>query len=148
MEVRKLKDGTERVFAVVFQTGEDPMAGLVELARREDFNASSFTAIGAFRRAVLGFFEFERRDYKRIPVEEQSEVVSLTGNIALVDGKPSLHVHATLGRPDGSAVVGHLLEAEVRPTLEVMLTELPAHLVRHRDPSTGLPLLAPANPDR
>ncbi|WP_207461359.1 PPC domain-containing DNA-binding protein [Azospirillum sp. SYSU D00513] len=145
MRIKKLNDGAERVFAVVFQSGEDPMAGLTEMARQREFNASSFTGIGAFRRAVLGFFDLDRSDYHRIPVEEQCEVVSLTGNIALVDGAPSLHIHATLGRRDGSAVVGHLLEAEVRPTLELILTELPACMARRRDPATGLPLLAPSN---
>jgi predicted DNA-binding protein with PD1-like motif len=148
MDIRTLKDGDEKVYAVIFATGEDPMAGLRKLAGRKAFNAASLTAIGAFRRAVLGFFDLDRKDYRRIPVDEQCEVVSLTGNIALKDGEPGLHIHATLGRSDGSAVVGHLLEAEVRPTLEVILTELPAELIRHKDPATGLPLLAPSTPRR
>lgn len=153
MEIRTLKDetgkgGAERVFIVVFSTGEDPLAGLKELARRREFGAGSLSAIGAFRRAVLGFFDLDRRDYLRIPVDGQSEVASLTGNIALDEGgEPALHIHAVLGRPDGSAVVGHLLEAEVRPTLEVMLTERSPDMVRHRDPETGLSLLAPSLPN-
>ncbi|MBP2303545.1 PPC domain-containing DNA-binding protein [Azospirillum picis] len=151
MQVKRIKeggaDGGQRVFAVVFQTGDDPIAGLKAVARDEGLAASSLTAIGAFRRGVLGFFDFDRKDYHRIPVEEQCEVVSLIGNVTAGPDGPGLHLHAVLGRRDGQAVAGHLLEAEVHPTLEVMLTESPAHLVRRKDAETGLPLLAPSDPE-
>jgi predicted DNA-binding protein with PD1-like motif len=146
MQVRRIKDGPERIYAVVFQTGDDPIEGLKAAARDEGLKGSSLTAIGAFRRAVLGFFDFDRRDYDRIPVESQCEVVSLIGNIAEAPDGPGLHLHAVLGRCDGQAVAGHLLEAEVHPTLEVMLIESPRHLVRHKDAATGLALLAPSEP--
>jgi len=68
-------------------------------------------------------------------------VLSLLGDIALADGKPKLHAHVVLGKRDGSAHGGHLLEAHVRPTLEVILTESPSHLERVHDPETGLPLI-------
>lgn len=144
MDVRRIKDGPERIYAVVFATGEGPLAGLLEIARDRELSASSVSAIGAFERAVLGFFDFTRKDYHRIPVPEQTEVVALLGNIALADGEPSLHLHAVLGRHDGQAVAGHLLEARVRPTLEVVVTESPGHLRRRRDPQTGLALLTPS----
>jgi predicted DNA-binding protein with PD1-like motif len=143
MDVKRIQDGPERIYAIRFSTGEDPMAGLQELARRRELTASSLTAIGAFERAVLGFFDYDRKEYERIPVEEQCEVVSLLGNIALTDGEPSLHIHTVLGVRGGRAVAGHLLEATVRPTLEIMLTETPAHLVRCKDATTGLSLLSP-----
>jgi uncharacterized protein len=143
MDVKRIQDGPERIYAITFSAGEDPMAGLQELARRRELTASSLTAIGAFQRAVLGFFDYDSKEYERIPVDEQCEVVSLLGNIALTDGEPSLHIHAVLGVRGGRAVAGHLLEATVRPTLEVMLTETPAHLVRCKDSTTGLSLLSP-----
>jgi predicted DNA-binding protein with PD1-like motif len=90
---------------------------------------------------VLGFFDMDRRDYERIAVDEQVEVLTLVGNVALQDGRPKLHPHVVLGRRDGSAIGGHLLEARVRPTLEIMLTESPRHLRRSIDDSTGLPLI-------
>ncbi|HEV7372424.1 PPC domain-containing DNA-binding protein [Arenibaculum sp.] len=144
MKTRKLSsDAGQTVWAVVFGAGEDPLAGLAAFAREQKLSAAQFSAIGAFERAVLGFFDVERRDYHRIPVEEQTEVVSLTGNVTLApDGdKRKLHIHAVLGRRSGEAVVGHLLEARVRPTLEVILSETPAHLRRRHDPETGLSLL-------
>jgi predicted DNA-binding protein with PD1-like motif len=38
---------------------------------------------------------------------------------------------------------GHLLEAHVRPTLEVVLTESPRHLHKRKDPESGLALIVP-----
>jgi uncharacterized protein len=67
--------------------------------------------------------------YKRIAVDEQVEVLSLLGDVAVTDREPSLHLHAVLGKSDGNVVGGHLIEANVRPTLEVILipaAELPA----------------------
>ncbi|MCW2241622.1 PPC domain-containing DNA-binding protein [Azospirillum canadense] len=147
MQVRRIKDGPERVYAIVFQTGDNPIEGLKAVARDEGLGGSSVTAIGAFQRAVLGFFDFERKDYHRIPVAEQCEVVSLMGNVAEGPDGPGLHLHAVLGKCDGQAVAGHLLEAEVHPTLEVMLFGSPAHLVRRKDTETGLALLAPSHPE-
>lgn len=143
MKIRELTHGEERSWAVVFATGDDPMAGLLDFAQRQNLSAAYLSAIGAFERATLGFFDMDRNEYHRIPVEEQVEVVSLTGNVTLKpDGSTNLHVHAVLGRRDGQAVAGHLLEARVRPTLEVVVTETPAHLRRRHDPATGLDLLA------
>lgn len=97
--------------------------------------------MGGFRAAELGFFDPERMDYDRIPVAEQAEVLSLLGDVAEQDGEPALHLHAVLSGRDGSTVGGHLLHGEVSPTLEVIVTEVPAELAKHRDPETGLALI-------
>lgn len=132
----------QRTFVVVLDTGDEVMACLTRLAEHEGVSAAQVTAIGAFRAAVLGFFDWERKDYDRIPVEEQTELLSLLGDVGLEDsGKPALHLHAVLGRRDGSTLGGHLLEAHVRPTLEVIITESPAHLHRRKDEETGLTLI-------
>lgn len=134
-----------RSFALVFEIGEEVVAGLEAFARENDLSGSQLTAIGAFRRATLAYWHWDSKEYEEIPVEEQVEVVSLTGNIARApDGEGrKVHVHCVLGRRDGSAMAGHLLEAEVRPTLELMLAEQPEHLQRREDEETGLPLLEP-----
>ena len=136
-----LNDDGERVFAVIFEIGDDPLTGLTRFAEEKKLGASAFTAIGAFSQATLGYFDWDKKDYERIPVKEQVEVLALVGDIALQDGKPKLHAHVVLGRRDGSACGGHLLEARVRPTLEVIVTESPAHLRRRHDPVSGLALI-------
>jgi predicted DNA-binding protein with PD1-like motif len=131
-----------RTFAAVFDAGDKVMAGLKELAAKEKLTAAQLSAIGAFSGAELAYFDWEKKDYEHIPVSEQVEVATMLGDIGLdEDGAPALHVHLVLGRRDGSAVAGHLLEATVRPTLEVVITETPKHLRRRKDPATGLSLI-------
>ena len=139
----KLIDRQNRVYAVIFDTGEDPVAGLARFAENEKLDAASFTAIGAFSETTLGYFDWQKKDYERIEVREQVEVLALTGDIALQEGKPRIHAHVVLGRRDGSARGGHLLQAKVRPTLELVLTESPTYLRRQFDPASGLALIRP-----
>ena len=141
MKSRLLNDGPQKTWSVVFESGDEAVAGLTQFARDNRLTASQITAIGAFSDATLGYFDFEKKDYKKIPVREQVEVLSLLGDVALKDGEPKLHLHAVLGRSDGAAIGGHLMEAHVRPTLEVILTESPAHLRKRHDPATGLALI-------
>jgi len=131
----------ERVYAVVFDTGDEVASGLLQFAKEAGLHGAHFTAIGAFRDVTLGYFEIERKQYKHIPVREQVEVLSLVGNVADADGEPKLHAHVVVGKSDGTALGGHLVEAHVRPTLEVVITEAPQHLRRVHDPATGLALI-------
>lgn len=133
--------GARRTFAVVLDTGDEFVASMTRFARQEELTAAQFTAIGAFSSVVLGYFEWDRKDYRRIAIDEQVEVVALLGDVALKDGLASLHPHVTIAKRDGSAWGGHLLEARVRPTLEVILTEAPGVLARRFDAETGLALI-------
>lgn len=141
--IHQSSDG-QRTYAVVLETGEEVAGQLKAFADREKLKAAQLTAIGAFSGAVLGYFDWERKEYRRIPVNEQVEVAAFIGDIALSQNdERSLHVHVVLGRPDATALAGHLLEAHVRPTLEVILTEHPAHLHKRHDPESGLALIDP-----
>jgi predicted DNA-binding protein with PD1-like motif len=136
-----LHDGGEKTFVLVFDTGDEVVAGLLDFAKGHKL-AASLTAIGAFERVTLGFFDLERKDYKKIHIDEQVEVMSLIGNITLEEGGgPKVHAHVVVGRRDGTAHGGHLLEAHVRPTLEVILVESPARLRRKMNAEVGLPLI-------
>ena len=141
MKSKLLHDGGEKTFVLVFDTGDEVVAGLLDFAKEHKL-AASMTAIGAFERVTLGFFESERKDYKKIHINEQVEVMSLIGNIALDEsGQPKVHAHVVVGRRDGTAHGGHLLEAYVRPTLEVILVESPEPLHRKMNAEVGLPLI-------
>lgn len=133
--------GGQRTFAVVLATGDEVMASLKEFAARENITAAQITAIGALSDVTLLYFDWDKKDYMKIPLREQVEVASLLGDIAEADGKPALHLHIVVGRRDGSAMAGHLGEAHVRPTLEVILTESPTHLRKRHDPESGLALI-------
>ncbi|MGD9740968.1 MAG: PPC domain-containing DNA-binding protein [Bauldia sp.] len=136
--------GGVRTFVVILDPDDEALACLREIAVKEDLDAAQISAIGAFREATLAFFDWETKAYLDIPVNEQTEVASMTGDIATgPDGSPAVHVHAVLGRRDGTAIAGHLSKGIVRPTLEILITESPAHLARRHDPATGLTLIRP-----
>lgn len=143
MNSKLLQNGSQRTWMVVFSTGEDAAAGLLTFARDQRLSASQFTAIGAFSSAELGYFDMEKRAYLKIPVDEQVEVLSVLGDITLGEQGPQVHAHVVLGKRNGTAWGGHLLKGIVRPTLEVVVTESPAHLRRRHDSATGLPLIDP-----
>jgi predicted DNA-binding protein with PD1-like motif len=135
-------DKGKRTFAVILKTGDEVMGSLQQFAAKERIGGAQVTAIGALSGAKLAYFDWEAKQYRPIPVAEQVEVASLVGDIAVgPDQKPSVHVHAVLGRRDGTALAGHLLEARVRPTLEIILTESPAHLCKAKDAESGLALI-------
>ena len=90
---------------------------------------------------TLGYFDWQSKEYQKIPVREQVEVLSLVGNIVDTDKGPKLHAHVVVGKRDGSAHGGHLIDARVRPTLEVVLIESPDHLRRRHDEASGLALI-------
>jgi uncharacterized protein len=142
IDISSAKGSNQKTFAVVFQTGDHVMAGRNRCASQEGLSASHFTAIGAFRDVTLGYFDCDKKEYRKIPVHEQVEVLSLVGDITINEGKPNVHAHVVLGRSDGSTCGGHLMEAQVRPTLEVILTESPVHLQRRFDKAAGLPLIS------
>ncbi len=135
-------DNREKTYVLIFDTGEEVVSGLLEFARKNRLAGSHFTAIGALHDVTVGYFNWNKKDYKKIPIGEQVEVLSLIGDIALDEkGEPKLHAHIVVGKSDGSAHGGHLMEARVRPTLEVILVESPEHLQRRHDSETGLALI-------
>jgi len=141
MKSKLLNRGPESTWALIFDGGDEVMQHLQQFAREKKLSGSRFTAIGAFSDVTVGYFNIEKKDYKRIPIREQVEVLSLIGDIASDSGEPKIHAHVVVGKSDGSAWGGHLVEAHVRPTLELILTETPVHLRRKWDAAAHLALI-------
>ena len=130
-----------KTFALVFDKDDEVREGLLEFANTNRIAGAQLTAIGAFSEVTLGYFDRQQKIYRKIPVHEQVEVLSLSGNIVQSDGRASLHAHIVVGKSDGTAYGGHFLGGRVWPTLEMIVSELPVHLRRSRDEETGLALL-------
>lgn len=138
-----LGDGDVKTYLLEFHTGQEVMQGLLAFANKHKLVAGHLTGIGAISEAVIGYFDPQKNAYLRNPEKGQAEVLSLTGNLALYDNEPFFHVHVALGRRDGSARGGHLFEAKVCPTVELVLTTYSKPVRRKVDNETGLPLLDP-----
>jgi uncharacterized protein len=127
---------------LVFETGDELAEGLRRFASERKLAGSSFKAIGALSSVKLGWFNWNTKKYQpSVVLDEQIELLSLIGDVALQDGKPQVHAHVVVGKSDGTAHGGHLLEAHVRPTCEVILIESPVHLQKQIDPESGIALI-------
>lgn len=132
-----------RTYVLVFSAGDEVMKTLSDWCEKHEITAARFTAIGAFQDAVLAWFDSEAREYREIPVQDQVEVLALTGDVASNAGRPAVHAHVVVSGRDGNARGGHLMRGRVRPTLELVLDEVPAHLSKRHDDASGLALIAP-----
>jgi uncharacterized protein len=141
MKYKVIEDADVVTYVVVCDPGDEAVSALTQFARAEDLEAAQITAVGAFERATVGWFDRSARDYRPIPVEEQCELLSLIGDVAVGQDGPSVHVHAVLGLSDGTTRGGHLLEARVFPTLEAVVTETPARLRKTMRPDIGIALI-------
>lgn len=143
MKQKLLHDNNgERTFAVVMDTGDEVLDCLKSFVAKERITAAQITAIGAFSEVTLKYFDWNRKAYLENKVNEQVEVASLIGDVAVgLSGDPAIHIHVVVGKRDGAAMAGHLGKALVRPTLEIVVTESPAHLQKRSDPESGLALI-------
>jgi predicted DNA-binding protein with PD1-like motif len=141
VNAKLLDDGPATTYVLVFDLGDEVMEELQRFATEHHLDGAHFTAIGAFSDVTLGYFDWERKEYRENEVSEQVEVLTLAGDIASNDGTPAVHAHVVLGRSDAGALGGHLLRAHVRPTLELILTETPRHLRKRHDEESGLALI-------
>jgi len=143
MKVRLLSEnGGVKNYAIVLAKGDEVMSGLTDFARQNKVASASFTAIGAFSHATVAWFDEARKEFKLIPIEQQVELVSMIGDIALVNDQPAVHTHVSVASSDGT-VGGHVINAFVFPTLELFMTVYPTPVHKETDEATGLKLIDP-----
>ena len=136
-----------RTFVLVFQTGDELASTLSRFATEQSLTGAGFKAVGGLSSVRLAWFKCESKKYEpSVTLNEQVELLSLIGSIALVEaeGKPVVHAHAVVGKRDGTAHGGHLMEAHVRPTCELFLTVSSEPLKKFPDRKSGLALIDPS----
>ncbi len=141
MKSKIVEDADVVTYVVVCDPGDEAMASLKQFARSERLEASQITGVGGFERAILGWFDRAAKQFRHIPVDEPTEVLSLIGDVAEDQGGPALNIHVVLGLSDGTTRGGHLIEGQVFPTLELVVTENPAELRRVMHPDLGVALI-------
>src|SRR5258708_33755636 len=135
MQVQLLNHGEPtKQYAVIFYEGDEAFSGLLEFAEKYHVTSAHFTAIGALNGATLGWFDPQRKMYKKIPITGQHEVIGMSGDIALYQGKPVVDPHMIVGNSDGTTRGGPALVQIVSPTLEVMVTVDPVAMQKRFDP--------------
>jgi predicted DNA-binding protein with PD1-like motif len=142
MKFKLLNDDSQKTYAIILDTGDEAISCLLKFAKDHRVEAAHFSAIGALSKVTVGFFDFSIKDYRKTVMTEQLEVLSLIGDISIYNGEVKVHAHVVVGKQDASAHGGHLLEAVVHPTLEIIIVESPAYLQRKMDAASEIPLIA------
>jgi predicted DNA-binding protein with PD1-like motif len=131
----------ESSYLIRLERGEEALGSLRDFADRHRIGFAVVRAIGTFERITLGYYDAVKKTYQEKTFDEPLEVLNLTGNIAKgEDGERIVHAHVTLGRPDYTTLGGHVVEAAVGPTLEVIVETMPMTVRRRYDADTGLNL--------
>lgn len=126
---------------VKLERGEEVLETLTSLCREHHIRSASFCGIGAVRGTELGYYDLETFSYSTRVFPEIFELVSLLGNVALVDGEPFVHAHASLADRELIQVGGHLVRATVAVTVEIFIDCCESTVERVLDPEVKLKLL-------
>lgn len=135
--------GAVKNYVLIFSPGDEVRSGLNEFAQTYHVKSAHYTGIGDVYYGKAGFFDYERKMFRVIPVDT-SELASFTGNIAIFNGRPTAHTHVSVAAKDGSVKGGHLLELYVGPTLEVFVTVEPTALYKKIDKRFDAGIIDPA----
>ena len=136
MQYKRMKD----TYAVRLEVGEEVMESLKKLAEAEQIRAAEVNAIGAADRAVIGVFDREAGDYRREELNRFMEITSLMGNITEMEGKPYIHLHATLADQDHGIHGGHVIEMRVGLTCEMFVRVMEGAIEREHSDELGINL--------
>jgi uncharacterized protein len=131
---------------LVFEAGEPVMATLKRWLADQKISSGAFTAIGGLRQVTLRYFNTTTRTYEEREINEQLEVLHLTGNLGLLNGEPFVHAHITVGTREYQTYGGHFGDGIVTPVLELVLTRVGGTLTRRENAESGLAELYPEAP--
>ena len=131
-----------RVFVGKVLPNEDIIDAIRETVIKNEIISGSVNIIGALKKATVGFFEINKKEYIFKTFEEPFEIISCMGNIAYNGDEPIIHLHVTLGKEDLSVIGGHLSQPSIISiTGEVVIHETKKKLNRAEDPQSKLKLL-------
>lgn len=137
--MQSTKDNNQ--YIIRLEKGEDLSEKLLEFCKEGNINTAVFNGIGAVLSAEIGFYNLETKEYGFKNIETPHEIVSLTGNVILVDGNPFLHIHCVLSNANFECFGGHLKTAVVGATCEIYLKKIDATIERKQNDEIGLKLL-------
>ena len=120
--------------------GEDIVESLKKLCEDEHILLGRVEAIGATDHAVVGVYDPAKKEYYPETINEFMEIASLNGNITAMDGKPYIHLHATLADRRHGIHGDHVLEMRVGATCEMFVTVLDGAVNRQKDEVLGINL--------
>jgi hypothetical protein len=136
MEYRRNK---ERI-VLRLDEGDEIIASLKAVCKKENVESAFVNGIGSAKKAEIAHFDTKEKKYNTKKFEGMLEIVSMNGNITLLDGEPAPHLHIAISRHDYSTISGHLMSAEIYPTCEIVIVPYNIRIERKFDEKTGINL--------
>lgn len=130
---------------LILQRGEELHQSLATFASEQNLNSAWLSGLGGADQLAIGFYDIQTKDYVWREYNQPLEILSLTGNLTIVDGKPFWHVHGVFSGTDFAAIGGHVKELQIGLTGEIHITPLGTAMSREYDATTGLKLICPAS---
>jgi uncharacterized protein len=144
MKSGSLRQGRERMFVLMLEAGDEVVGVLENFARKHKISGGQITGIGSLADVAIGHFDWKNKRYKKtLEIRQHVQVLSLTGDIAQDKGRPRVVCYVVVAKQDGNVYGGHLMQAHVRPLLEVVIMEASQLYQRRYDHDSGLALLRP-----
>lgn len=121
--------------------GEELFETMLRWCKEEGVTGGTLTGLGAADQLELAYYNLDTKEYERHLLDEAVEILSLTGNVAMIEDEPALHIHGVFGRKDLTTFGGHLFKLRVSGACEVHVVTFDGAFMRSRDEATGLNLL-------
>ncbi|MBF0195623.1 MAG: DNA-binding protein [Magnetococcales bacterium] len=130
-----------RTFMGGLDHNDDLLAALTKICQNENIKLGKVEAIGAVKKAALGYYNQDKKEYSYFTIDRHLEILNLTGNISIKDGKPFVHAHVTLADDQGNSFGGHLIPGTIIFACEAIVQAFDGpEFKREVEPVTGLPL--------
>lgn len=129
-------------YVLRLEKGEEIISEVKELCKKEQISLGTISGIGASNKIEIGLFNTETKEYKTSIKEGMFEITSLLGNITCKDKEVYLHCHINFSDSSLNTYGGHLVQAYISATCEIVITKIDGTVNREFDENIGLNLLS------
>lgn len=123
-----------------FERGEEVHAALKEIALKEDIKLATISALGATDDFTIGVYKVDDKSYSEKNFKGIFEILSINGTITTKDGEYYPHLHISVADDKGYGFGGHLIEANISVTCEMVIDIIYGRVDRKIDDDIGINL--------
>mgnify|MGYP001610201792 CR=1 FL=1 len=135
----KYKKIEENKYLIRLDHDEDLMESLLEFAKDERLSGGALWGLGSVQEVTLAHYDLGKKEYMESEFEQAFEIVSLSGFLGMLEGKPVLHLHGTFSDEHMRTFAGHISEAKIAATCEIFFVKT-SEIRRYKDSEVGLHL--------
>lgn len=121
--------------------GEELRQEVEKFCKEQGINTAWVNALGSSKELELAYYILENKEYETKSFLQNFEITTVTGNIALKDDNPFIHIHGTFSDRAMNVIGGHINRCVISATCEVSIRKTEEAMGRKYDDLTGLHLL-------